>query len=188
MYGAIVLFVISIFFYNKNEKLKEETISVHSDTFGDLEPTENLSDHMVDFSHALDLFKQYRPSIRISNQDDKKLNEYLEALSYVAKKQTEIEEKMKELFLFDNSKDEIEKQFNIEGISSTQYEYLKEYDQDNREQNLSITGGDELEVFVRNSRESDAILSIYAEFGHSSQANAYINNRTKEICYCRDDF
>ena len=84
--------------------------------------------------------------------------------------------------------EEVEKGFKINHIKTVKYNDLVSYVNNLEELEIDILGRDDLKKFIHNSNEDDIFIKITSDFlGYECYAMAYINCRTKEICYCYDD-
>lgn len=131
------------------------------------------------------LFEKYNPTIIIEYKE--KDNElYKEIFEYIYLNKENIESKLKELY--DYQKQEIDKDFKISHISSSTPQKLISYIASLKDIGVEVLNIDNLEKIISNSNEDDIFIKISSEIlGSEEYATAYINCRTKEICYCHDD-
>lgn len=190
MYLPIILFVIIGFILSrKDKKYEQQHISsefFEDDKLGKVKIVKDNLKNISSISEYKELFEKYEISIRFNSSFQDSVKVYLETLAYIKENQIEIEQRLKNLYLSNYEKEEVENKFKVSSISSESYKEIKEYCAQIEEHRFSVEGEVELNEFLCNASETDLFLCVYAE-SVLGDAFAYINCRTKQICYCLDN-
>lgn len=135
------------------------------------------------------VFQKYCPTLRISNYLDENMELYKDIFAYINLNSEAIEKSLKELYLTDYLEDDVEEGFKVTDIDLITYDYLVQQLEDMYSEEEAV----KLKSFIDNSDKSDICLEIDATRYENNQqteeyAIAYINCRTKCICYCYEKY
>lgn len=136
------------------------------------------------------VFKKYCPTLRISNYLYENMELYKDIFAYINLNSEAIEKNLKELYLTDYLEDDVEEGFKITDIDLITYDHLVQQLEDMCSDEEEA---EKLKSFIDNLDNSDICLEIDAARYENNQlteeyAIAYINCRTKCICYCYEKF
>lgn len=176
----------------KNNKNNEKDIIMENYNFGDLLFKQDKKGGVI-CEESKNLFEKYATSIKIKNYLEKDNELYKTTFEYIHIQRKKIEDNLKKFYLDRYDSDSVEDGFKMPHIDSSTYADLVSVINETQDIGSDLIGIDELKQLIDNSNEDDIFFEITAEFYESSQlveeyAIAYINCRTKEICYCFDIF
>ena len=192
----ILIFVIGGIGYLRDKKYKKSNITeykIEDKKLGEVKAVQDNKKNILSFEGIL--FDKYNPNIEIKNYDKDNKKLYFDALGYIKENQKEIEKELKRFYLsnylsnYDKKEKDIEDSFKIEFITTKTYMDLVTYRDEVEENGYDVEGIENLRNLINNSKSEDIFLEIVAECDCISSedfANAYINCRTNEICYCYD--
>lgn len=184
----LIIFIVSIS-YLKDTRHKKNNISeyiVEDKKLGKIKIAEDSLNNTFTCIEPNVLFDKYNPNTHFKIYYENSKNLYFETLGYIKENQKEIEQNLKYFFLADYEKDYVENGFKISIVNSYTFAELVKYSNNIKEYRLDVEGEEELNKLLSTSKEDDIFINISAECNNIQYSTAYINCRTKKICYCFD--
>ncbi len=132
------------------------------------------------------LLKKYTPVIIIKDYKEEANDLYMQIFEYIYTEKETIISSLKKLYNY--SEEELKKDFKITHVKTSTYKDLIAYIEELDALRITVMNIEDLKKILNNSYEDDIFIEISSELlGIEGYATAYINCRTKEICYCYDD-